>query len=706
MRRFVLIICVVATLILSIVACSPLKEKIAAILTPTGEILVRVIDSEGSAIPNARVAIRETTDVQSPPTDGAIRLDRKWNFSTEVTNEEGILLLDQVGPGQWYVCAGALPMSGYHFSEPLEMGDEVTIALAPLPQDRLLHGVVLQPDGKTGVQAKVRFVWMDRGEQQVKMSYSDERGTFTLLLDKAGQVGALHASLSDYSFRSTALDPIAAGNTNIQIVLGEPRYLTLELRDPDGSEILQPRIECSWLLAGSKYRDGGRNYLGWEFPFDWELPDCPFYLSIYALNYEDLHLGPLHEDQVGSLLSVQMKPLPRLHGRVTRNGMPVEAATVSMHPDRESESLFQMSEPLLYARGNPVETDESGQFSLVLKREGRCVLRAWSPKAGEGWTGALQLDSSELPQNLEIAITDAPGSVTGKVIIPPGHEASEIWLTTNRGRGFKPLEPDGSFTMLDMPPGPLAIRIRKSFGGNSSFQPLSTTVSRSDAGWVLMSHGPERAPDWLTIEPAFEVEVLSGQTVSTVLDLTNAELPSLDGRLLLNEEPVLIPPPAQLLWSEETPRVVLDRGHWMPYVSRTELSDNGSFTLRAQEQGEYFLSITIPIEDDLRLHLRDQVTLSKSNVFWERDIPTGSLRVLPRDRDGVVTEFRGEIHWIGSGDMSAVAYRGQEDRQSREVFYPSIPAGKIQLIWRSGGERELLLEGVVVAGQTTTVQCP
>jgi hypothetical protein len=591
-----------------------------------------------------------------------------------------------------------MPVWTYRFSDPVEPGALVTLALARFPADRALTGVVLEPGGEEErANACVRFVWDDRGLQRVVHTTTDTEGRFALLADEPGRIGALHAWVYGHPFRSTAIDPIPAGTTNVAIVLGAPSKLTLDVRDPEGQAIAGASATFAWVLAGMPYRDypGPRQRPG-EAPW-WELPAIPFHVTVGAGDFQPLALGPLDPAQVGSRLVVRLERLPRLRGRVTHAGRPVAGAELSLRRRVQREPLDVELRPGTFWNRIAV-TDAEGRFDVAWRLGGECELSAWSAELGGGTLGPLELDLARLPEALQIELVRPPGRIQGQVELPADHSPREIWLTASGGSGYMRLRPDGAFVLPSLPPGPTLVHVVESYDDEEDLLPF-------DGDWFWTSHGPARAPDWLAIEPAFEIDVRSGETVRLDIDLTAPAACRLEGRLRVNGAPPPHRPRGPDMYWDSGPRVRLDRGDDCGFVSRTELAADGTFTLQAQRPGTYRLQIDVPTAGGHEWVLFDRVRLERGTRSWEQDLPAGTLRVLPSEAGGELTPFEGHVRWQGPDSLRVFARFAEADAATRAVVY-HVPAGRIELCGDTLAERSVLLVTDVPARGTQTVTSP
>ena len=583
------------------------------------------------------------------------------------------------------LAAGAVGILGA-FQEPLGRRE--------LSRDRTLEGVVTLPGGTPCAGAVVRFFWNDRGRLERVRDVTDSEGRFLLVTDQPGVTGALHALARGYHWRSTAVDPISAGTTGIELALGEPRRLTIDARDQDDRPVEVMHASYSWHLAGFEVPvEIGPRRKRTEAPW-WELPNVPFYVDLRARGHEITKVGPLDPDTVGEMLRVTLRAHPRLRGRVVYELEPVEGALVYLRRSRAPTLDVELSPVPYLGWYQPVSTDGDGRFDLPVDSRDAYELRAWSESLGEGVLGPVDLDPEDLPGPVEIDLVRAPGAIAGKVVLPAGHEPWEILLATAMHSGVLALEPDGSFLTPGLPPGRVTLRIRP---GGKAFQ--------RPGEWQFGTHGSSRAPKWLEVEPTFDVEVPPGGLARAELDLDADSTCRLEGMLLLDGAPPLRAPARRHFAYVPPPRVVLDRGG-SDYVSRTDLAEDGSFTLTANEPGTYRLRIDHAVMEEHELVVLDRVDLRSGVTSWVLDLPTGSLRILPETKDGAVGARSGKLRWEGPRHLRVFGLSPLEDEDTREAVYPVVPAGPVQVLEDVDGERRILFEAEVAAGEETVVSNP
>lgn len=668
-----------------------------------GQIRLRVLDGQGLPIEGAQVAIQRRTRKSYLPRQGDLALGYRWSLHSSRSDEQGEVLLEDLGPGDWRCRAGSPLTWLFHTSEWARLGDTVDLTLTPVPQDRLLAGRVRLPDGETSHGIPVRFLWDDDGKLASIRALTDSQGQFSLLAKQAGQLGALLAFHRRLEFNSDAIDPIRAGRRDLELQLGEAERLRFEVRDTFGREVSKVHAGFYWQLAGHQVHSPANSArASSEAPW-WERSEIPFFAKFSAEGFKAVEVGPILAEQVEGDFELSLTAYPRLEGRVLFEGMGVDRPKVNWRrlPDT-SERGMQTSPTWGSVRG-----EKNGSFSFVAKTKGRYELKAWKSGLGGGRVNSVPFDPSAAQEAVVVELTEPPGEVHGQVILPEGRRPRELWLSTNKTGGYMPLAEDGSYRLPDLPAGPLVINLRRGRAIGSDIPPAPTTASLESApAWVRMSHGPKRAPDWLEIESTFEVDVLAGQVVNFDIDLVNPQPFRVEGRLLLDGQ-VLTPEPAKEdMWSDAGYAIALGDGHWWGYRSRTDFDAEGRFQLQSPSGGSQNLSVRIPFERPLFGVIWDSIELQPGVVYWKKDLATGSLIIEPKPSRPDDPPFYGDILWFGPDGLRGKFTLLFGGPNSGPLHFPQMPAGKIQLVLDSPHFADVLLEAELKAGETMVLENP
>lgn len=552
----------------------------------------------------------------------------------------------------------------------------------------------------------MHFVWYEHGQEKKVYGRTDSDGHFRLLAGEHVE-GALHVSLHGYGTTSAAIDPVRSGTTGHRMRLGLKDTLEFEVQDADGRELERPQVTFYWNLAGCKLQDypGPPNgFLATRDGIWWERPSVPFSVRVSAEGYEPGEFGPFDPQDVESPMVLQLVSYPRLRGRVLCKGLPVANATVALRGAPQARTM-ELERLALYSLPvTTAQTDEDGNYDVMFWRPGTYVVRAWSPTLGLGISDpmALELDTPPLPVNVDL--THAPGSIAGKVLFPAGHGPGELFLSVSNRTAYVVLASDGSFVLPGLAPGPTTVQLRR--GSGSSDGPVSTTIVRkAGSQWIYMSHGPGRAPEWLRSEPTYDVQVIPGEQASLTIDLTRASACVLEGQVLVNGKPPRYAPRTRGGWFfAPTPRVILDRGDGVDYVSRAELDEQGRFQLQAALPGTYRLRIEVPVGEDLEWQIMDAVELKQGTTAWTENFTTGSARVYPGDSDWKPFSADAALRWRGPGDLRVFLPWSPADEETGALLYEAVPAGIVQFIVDRSGKREVILEQEIRVGEEATLR--
>ena len=245
-------------------------------------------------------------------------------------------------------------------------------------------------------------------------------GSFVIDVERAGVEGELLAFMDEHEYSPAVLRDVRAGSDENELQLGEPDFIRLEVRDPSGREPGSYRASLYWMLAGHQV---GIDTLvgGVETPprdrvhgLRWPRCPVPFTVDVRAREHHERSFGPFEPAEVGAVLVVEVEPFARVRGIVRSGGEPVPEADVQMRLVPEPAELdLELRRRRWTGWSQPIKTDESGRFDLVLQETERYELRAWKVPEGEGWLGPIELDGARGTDNIEIAIDRAPGAVEG-----------------------------------------------------------------------------------------------------------------------------------------------------------------------------------------------------------------------------------------------------------------------------------------------------
>ncbi|MSR61372.1 MAG: carboxypeptidase regulatory-like domain-containing protein [Planctomycetes bacterium] len=552
-----------------------------------------------------------------------------------------------------------------------------------------ISGIVFGPDQLPRRGAYLKFVWNDRGRMRDAHGTTGRDGRFELAIGDPRVRGDLLAYVYRHDVSPSALVGVEAGAHGLELELGPPSDLALEVRDQNEQPVVLGQATFYWQLAGFQVQDYPGGVAGGDHT-RWVRSPVPFFVALSPYGYEAATFGPFDPAQVGDDLVLPVHAFARVAGMVVHDGVPIAGASVVLDAEGDKRNGY----------GFGASSDADGKFELRYRQAGRYVLRAFVVPQGEGRIGGLQLDGEQDVENLRIELTTPPGRIEGRVQLPNGHVPEEIWLSASGAPGERTLRSDGSFSLPDLPPGACRITVAQSVSFGSG-------PHDSSERWVSIADGPSGGPEWLGYEHVWHVDVLPGQTQRLEIDLTQAPACLLEGWIRLDGiAPALRPPPFGYHGGRDL-RVFLDHGNESEFDSAAEIDSAGTFRLGVSEAGEFRLRLELPLSSskDEEWLVVDRVALLREHQAWKLDAPTGSLLLLPRDEEQPLWFEGPSLRWEGAGDLRIEVNYPELDEARGSRLYRHVPAGKVRFeVGRGADARELECE--IRAGETTEVRWP
>ena len=668
-----------------------------------GTIRVRVVDGVGKAVVGARVSSRRAREGGEQLGGPWMALGYRWRTSRERTDADGALTLERLDPGAYWIAAGNPPDSQYHLAGPAivteELGGELELRVVPLPAERLVAGTVLQPDGTPQKGARVQYAWITAiGLQKSVLSFTADDGRFGLLPPANAEAGVLRAWLSSGKWRSTTRTSIDAGTRGLELHLGPPRFVELDVRGPDGVALDFYDASFSYQIGEHRvHADRPRKKRG--EPLRWALPGVPFRVDVRASRHAVRRLGPLDPESVGDVLTIELTPDPVVLGKLLADGEPVSGASVElrMHQgvEEDPEGLGTQSE---WRSGAGGWTLEDGTFRLVVQRPGWYSVVAWHDELGRGEFGPFQVGAEDLA-GIEFELVERPATLRGRVLLPPEHGPEEVWLLPSPGPGFRAVSPDGSYELPGLEPGPCVVYVREAWDDDE----VGPRRGGTESEYFHISHGPSDAPDWVPVEVMQPLVLAPGEVREFDIDLATPPACRLRGRLDLGEP---IPPRKNWGYGAGPPRFELVHAETGLVVSRADPDAEGNFELGAREPGLYRLELDLGFANGLEL--TDRVVLGGGTTVWMPALEFGDLELLPPEGEGQpVIAPDAEAVWQGPGELRVrvAAAILDEDTGARTIF--GVPAGRVHLM-RANTSREdvFVAELTIEAGKTTRFRFP
>jgi RNA polymerase sigma-70 factor (ECF subfamily) len=648
------------------------------VLQPGGSVSGRILDENKKPIAGATVGLDkmempahelrargEVRHVEEPRTqsldDGTFRIDgapvalcRVVAFSPE--HEVGLSDIVEVRAAQ--VTSG------------------VELELAPLSPERIVRGIVLDPDGKPVPAAEIAFQFAVRNEQGSSTESgrlkSDQDGRFHRIV-RAGSKVDLVASDPKQRWSDAAAMGLRASAEDIVLQFGRVPLVEIVVTSAEGrpvekwtgSFLAADRSRQLLSIPGIEHAGGIARV---------PVPSDAFVVAVNARGFARAEVGPIEPAAVGDRLSVVMQPVPSIAGRVVSAAGPVAGAEVSLF--RQTDQRIEHNGFLVAVEPSPrdeTSSGEDGTFELTPKEGGLLIVRAekkpWAPTE----IVLRNVDVNRGAGGLEIMLSEG-GTIEGRVLPLPGRDPAGTIVAISRGDPFSRTQrvgPDGAYRFEHLMPGRWNVT-----SVDEEIDPHS-----SSSTW----NGDERP------EMPWNCEVLEGKT--TRFDL---------GRDA--------PAPCVLLGQLDVRGA--ERGVWNAALAGAHrdpkivtLDDAGAFRLERAQPGEMTLlltAITGPLEGT---RLMAEVDFVVGEARFSHEVSTAKLVVrgagsgskaplaliVVRDRTLLVRPLPDE----GDVEVTVPAGKGRIMRLDPEVLTDPDPTR-----WVGGVEVE------IAAGQTASVDRP
>jgi RNA polymerase sigma factor (sigma-70 family) len=620
------------------------------VLSPGGAISGRIIDLEMRPIGGASVGI---VDAGLPKAEMNAHRDSRFVGEPNArSGPDGSFRIQGVAVGSCRVVSFS-PAHAGGFSAPVEVhaGQEtpgVEIELSPLPADRIVRGIVLDPEGRPVPNAEVGFHYVTADRTSSSGSFhADEKGRFDEITMPRAKV-SLYARSPQPDWSDAAAVDVRGSEKDIVLQFGKSRSFEVAVRSTTGEPIEEWEAAFRPPAAGSTLGliRAGKHALGVAKA---PIPAAKFVVMVEARGFAPAQVGPFDPATVASVVSVEMKPVPGIIGRVLSANGPVAGAEVSVFLEAEQRVVHNGF--VVAVEPSPLDravTSDDGSFVLVPNEGGNLIVRADKEPFASAEIMLHKVDARRGTDGVELRLTEG-GSIVGRVLPERGREATGAVVAVSRGDGFARTQrvgPDGAFAFERLMPGRWNVTRRE-----SELDPQSSS-------WSM---GNEKRP-----EMPWNCEVLEGQVTKFDVGENETAPCALVGRLVVSG--------AELgRWTAMLPA---EQG---PVTAPLDAS--GSFRLESSEPGPTHVILTAiegPFEGT---HMRAPIDLSLGETRWSADISAARIA----------------LHGTGTASKSPLAF--VIARKDRSIIVRGLPdEGDLQLVVPEGKGRIMRLDPESVAG--------
>jgi hypothetical protein len=406
---------------------------------------------------------------------------------------------------------------------------EVALDLVPDPNAIVFAGRVLAPSGESVEGATVEMTC--EGDEDTVSTGAD--GAFAI----EGRRGPFSLEAFDPEQRFYPSTPIAPLVTDLELelVLGEPRWLEIELQDEEdhaipwghisgfdvggGASSMSQRASAS--ISQRPLGESGRTRI--------LRPLVAFQLRAMAPGFRTQVFGPLDPERVEDPLILRLEGgeaalCQAVEGRVTHEGKPVAGASVAVFETYGplSGSICSLEatppdRPFVFERGANLQrdatTDRAGRFLATLYADGEHAIAVVAEGLPIAFFGPFTWDMDAGATAIELDVPSG-GALEGRVLVAAGASPAGriVGVASRFGLAFTTqTDEDGRYRFENLAPGPYQVR------------PCIPPIAERELlrGWVFR------------VQPSWDAEVQQGSVTRADLDLTNENTIQLRGHFVL-----------------------------------------------------------------------------------------------------------------------------------------------------------------------------
>jgi RNA polymerase sigma-70 factor (ECF subfamily) len=536
------------------------------VLQPGGAVSGRVVDLEDRPVSGATIGVDPVDIPQSELIHR--KASRHVGVPSTTSAPDGTFHLDGVAVGLVRV-VGVSDEHEPSYSGIVEVraGSEssgVVLELETIPSDRIVRGIVLDPDGSPVPDVQITFRATTSRFSSSGGNRSGDDGRFREIVIAGADVDVIahdvHARWAD----AAALGA-KPGDREIVLQFSAAKWMVVALSSSSGravedfrgwTETADGEHRLSTIDAGKRETEKPRVLV----------PAVPFVIRIEAKGHLVKREGPFDPATAPSTIDVALEAVPGITGRVHARGAPIAGARVCLHR-RVAQYTEKDGFPVLASPSaiDTVRTSEDGSYALTPRESGTYVVYADSEGLALAESAELEVDVRHGMRGVDLRLTEG-GSIEGAVLVPPGRNPVGTIVAIARGDGFARttrVGPEGTFRFEHLIAGRWLVKTHD--------KELNERTSSS--GW---KSGPVREIPW-------NCEVLEGRATRFDVDLRAAQAQcTVQGTLRVRG--------AELgKWT-----AMLRRADdvFSPGGNVVELDPSGAFALESSEPGKMTIVLT------------------------------------------------------------------------------------------------------------------
>ncbi len=623
------------------------------VLQPGGSVSGRILDEHDQAVTGARVGL-ESVDV--PESEAALRAQSpSVGKPSAVSAADGSYLIDGAPVGPCRVVAVArLHQAGHSEIVELRAGaltSGIDVDLPALSADRMVRGVVLDPDGQPVPGARIEYGYLLESSIEGGSFSTDEHGRFDEVV-QPGTIVELVAHDKQGRWSDAPAARLQPSDKDIVLRFCPVQWMEISVTDADG----KPVEKWKGRFESPEYMRPSTSTYAFEHTDSIakvQVPSGAFSLSIEARGFANAKVGPFEPAAVGARIDVNLRRAPGISGQVVSTGGPVANAKVRLFA--EAEGRVEHNGFLVNIDPNSrdeTRTASDGTFQLATQDAGGWIVRADAEGFAPTERKLTHFDSEQGFAGLELTLS-AGGSIEGHVLALPGREPVGTVVAVSRGDGFARTQrvgPDGAFAFDHLMPGRWMVSRRR-----EELNPLASSMS-----WL--SDKPVEVP--------WNCEVSEGRKTRFDLGADASSMCTLRGKLRFQGAP-------SGTWNA---LLANEPGSPKPVL----LDASGSFELERAEAGSAQLLLTAVDGPFEGTRILAPITLAAGETKWSEDILAATLA----------------LHGAGSGSTVPLAFVVVRDDQTL-IVRPLPGQGDVEIVVPSGQGRVVRMDPTTMKGVDT-----
>jgi len=455
------------------------------VLQPGGAVSGRAIDGAGQPVAGARIGI-DAVDV--PQSELMHRSQSMYiGEPSTVTAADGTFALAGLPVGPLRV-VGASPLHQIGYSQVVEIhrGNEsagVVIELEAIPANRIVHGIVLDPDGQPVADASIEYRAATLTGSNTGSARVNAEGRFREIVRSGARVTLVaHDERGRWADVAQQVRP---SGEQVVLQFAPARWLEVTVSSSSGASIERFAGSAESPDHRNRYASipGGRHEHGRARML---VPATPFVLRVEAAAHLTGEVGPFDPTNVPATIDVQLQAVPGITGHVFARDRAVAGARVTLHAIAATHTEVN-GFPVLVQRDalDEVRSLDDGSYLLTPRTDGRFVVRVEAEGYAPAESRTLDIEARRGEASVDVWLGDG-GSIAGRVLVAAGRDAAGTIVAISRGDGFAQtvrVGREGRYSFAGLMPGRWLVRANDVELDTGSTSTITTSGRVRDIPW-------------------------------------------------------------------------------------------------------------------------------------------------------------------------------------------------------------------------------